>query len=99
MAWLPSGSGAAWPLTLGKARRLSRPGHTRSRWTYARNLQGLPIEDDLQGNAISQAGPAPRRERGAAMNRFVVLEHRWQGVHWDLMFERGDVLCTWAIDR
>ncbi len=32
------------------------------------------------------------------MRRFVVLEHRWDGVHWDLMFEDGDVLRTWAID-
>jgi hypothetical protein len=33
------------------------------------------------------------------MPRFVLLEHRWNGVHWDLMFERGDVLATWAIDE
>jgi hypothetical protein len=33
------------------------------------------------------------------MPRFVVLEHTWDGVHWDLMFEVGEVLQTWAIDR
>ena len=32
------------------------------------------------------------------MPRFVLLEHRWDGVHWDLMLECGDVLRTWAID-
>ncbi len=32
------------------------------------------------------------------MGRFVVLEHDWDGVHWDLMLERGGVLCTWAVD-
>jgi DNA polymerase Ligase (LigD) len=32
------------------------------------------------------------------MPRFVLLEHRWNGVHYDLMLERGDVLRTWAID-
>jgi hypothetical protein len=32
------------------------------------------------------------------MPKFVLLEHTWNGVHWDLMFERGDVLRTWAID-
>jgi hypothetical protein len=32
------------------------------------------------------------------MPRFVVLEHHWNGVHWDLMLERGDGLRTWAID-
>ena len=32
------------------------------------------------------------------MPRFVLLEHRWNGIHWDLMLERGGVLCTWAID-
>ncbi len=32
------------------------------------------------------------------MSRFVVLEHDWDGVHWDLMLERGDRLRTWAID-
>ncbi len=29
--------------------------------------------------------------------RFVVLEHVHQGVHWDLMLERGDVLATWSV--
>jgi hypothetical protein len=32
------------------------------------------------------------------MRRFVLLEHRWDGVHWDLMLEDGPVLRTWAID-
>lgn len=30
--------------------------------------------------------------------RFVVLEHRWNGVHWDFMLERGGTLRTWALD-
>ncbi|WP_169975334.1 DNA polymerase ligase N-terminal domain-containing protein [Tautonia rosea] len=33
----------------------------------------------------------------AAPNRFVLLEHRWNGVHWDLMLEAGDRLRTWAL--
>jgi hypothetical protein len=32
------------------------------------------------------------------MPRFVILEHRWNGVHWDLMLERGESLRTWALD-
>ena len=32
------------------------------------------------------------------MPRFVLLEHVWNGVHWDLMLEHGEVLRTWAID-
>jgi hypothetical protein len=32
------------------------------------------------------------------MPRFVLLEHRWDGVHWDLMLEHGDALRTWALD-
>jgi DNA polymerase Ligase (LigD) len=32
------------------------------------------------------------------MPRFVLLEHRWEGIHWDLMLERGAVLSTWAFD-
>lgn len=32
------------------------------------------------------------------MPRFVLLEHCWNGVHWDLMLEHGEVLRTWAID-
>ncbi len=32
------------------------------------------------------------------MPRFVLLEHVWNGVHWDFMLEDGDVLRTWAID-
>ncbi len=31
--------------------------------------------------------------------RFVVLEHQWNGVHWDFMLEAGGVLRTWAIDE
>ena len=30
--------------------------------------------------------------------RFVILEHRWRGVHLDVMLERGDALVTWAVD-
>jgi hypothetical protein len=33
------------------------------------------------------------------MLRFVLLEHNWNGVHWDFMLEDGDVLRTWAIDE
>lgn len=32
------------------------------------------------------------------MPRFVLLEHRWAGIHWDLMLESGTALRTWAID-
>ena len=32
------------------------------------------------------------------LERFVVLEHDWDGVHWDLMLERGEILRTWAVD-
>lgn len=34
------------------------------------------------------------------MLRFVILEHRWAGVHWDIMLERepGGPLRTWAVD-
>lgn len=33
------------------------------------------------------------------MARFVVLEHRWEGVHWDFMLEVGAVLRTWALEE
>lgn len=33
------------------------------------------------------------------MPRFVILEHNWNGVHWDWMFEDGDSLATWAVDE
>ena len=32
------------------------------------------------------------------MPRFVVLEHVFQGIHWDFMLEVGAALRTWAID-
>jgi hypothetical protein len=34
------------------------------------------------------------------LRRFVVLEHRWDGVHWDFLVETGPFgpLRTWAID-
>ena len=33
------------------------------------------------------------------MPRFVLLEHRWDGVHWDFLLEAGGSLRTWAIDE
>lgn len=34
------------------------------------------------------------------MRRFVLLEHRWDGVHWDFMLESEEGgLRTWAIDE
>ena len=32
------------------------------------------------------------------MPRFVLLEHVWDGTHWDFMLEDGEILRTWAID-
>ncbi len=32
------------------------------------------------------------------MPRFVLLEHLWDGIHWDFMLEDDDALRTWAID-
>jgi DNA polymerase Ligase (LigD) len=29
--------------------------------------------------------------------RFVVLEHEWNGIHWDFMLEAGDGLKTWSL--
>lgn len=34
----------------------------------------------------------------AASGRFVVLEHRWDGVHWDFMLESRGTLRTWSVD-
>ena len=31
------------------------------------------------------------------MPRYVVLEHDYPGLHWDLMLEAGDVLRTWRL--
>ncbi len=31
-------------------------------------------------------------------SQYVILEHSWQGVHWDLMIEIEGALETWAID-
>lgn len=33
------------------------------------------------------------------MARFVILEHVWTEVHWDVMLEDGETLRTWAIDE
>jgi len=32
------------------------------------------------------------------MPRFVILEHYFQGVHWDFMLESGDTLRTWRLE-
>ena len=31
------------------------------------------------------------------MPRFAVLEHRWDGVHWDFLLEHGETLRSWAL--
>ena len=33
------------------------------------------------------------------MPRFAILEHHWNGVHWDFLLEAGDTLRTWAINE
>jgi hypothetical protein len=33
------------------------------------------------------------------MPRFVILEHQFQGVHWDFMLESGETLRTWRLER
>ena len=35
--------------------------------------------------------------QGVQSGRFVVLEHEWNGVHWDFMFEAGNGLRTWSL--
>lgn len=37
--------------------------------------------------------------RRMAWRSFVVLQHEWNGVHWDLMLDRGEGLSTWAVDE
>lgn len=44
---------------------------------------------------VNRPGLSPRRP---VVPRFVLLEHRWIGVHWDFLLERGEVLQSWAID-
>ena len=38
-------------------------------------------------------------EQGPTVRRFVLLEHRWDGLHWDFMLEAESGLRTWAIDE
>ena len=33
------------------------------------------------------------------MARFVILEHSYQGVHWDFMLDTGTALRTWRLDK
>jgi hypothetical protein len=40
--------------------------------------------------------PAANRE---SMPRYVVLEHGWNGIHYDLMLEQGSVLKTWRLEK
>jgi hypothetical protein len=46
-------------------------------------------------------GPWPGVQTGPEGHapRFVLLEHTWNGIHWDLMLEAGPVLRNWAIDE
>ncbi len=36
---------------------------------------------------------------GQDRRRFAILEHHWDGVHWDFVVEDGPALRTWAIDE
>ena len=33
------------------------------------------------------------------MPRFAILEHHWQGIHWDVLLECGPTLRTWSVDE
>lgn len=33
------------------------------------------------------------------MPRFVILEHDWNGIHYDLMLEQDGILRTWSLPR
>ena len=33
------------------------------------------------------------------MRRYAILEHRWDGVHWDFLVEDGESLRSWAISQ
>jgi hypothetical protein len=51
-----------------------------------------------------EADPSGTLERENARfvidtRRFAILEHRWEGVHWDFLVEDGPTLRTWAIDE
>ncbi len=35
---------------------------------------------------------------GGDSRRFAILEHHWDGVHWDFLVEDGPALRTWAVD-
>jgi len=49
--------------------------------------------------ATMVAGPAgPGEGMAVDTRRFAVLEHRWDGVHWDFLVEDGPTLRAWAID-
>ena len=44
--------------------------------------------------------PHPENSNSSGIpTRFVLLEHRWNGVHWDLMLEAGPQLRTWALEH
>ncbi len=36
---------------------------------------------------------------GTPSPRFVVLQHTWNGVHYDVMLEHAETLRTWAVDE
>ncbi len=52
----------------------------------------------MAGRPIGIAGAQATPGRAGPIERFVVLEHEWNGVHWDFMLERSGVLKTWAVD-
>ncbi len=43
------------------------------------------------------ASPYPPQKM--QIHRFVVLEHTWNGVHFDVMLENAGALRTWAVDE
>ena len=89
--------GSTIPNVTHRRRRL----HQRCTERHVDGRSGGPYDACLTRRRIPGAlalARQPSRIRGELMSRFVLLEHRWDGVHWDLMLEAGGVLRTWAMD-
>ena len=53
----------------------------------------------LRASIVSKPGKTAKALGQPFMPRFVILEHQYQGVHWDFMLESGADLRTWRLEH
>ncbi len=70
------------------------------RWFFDSNrpYERITLEPQSNTAQVISSSITPGDGKADGMPRYVVLEHRWNGVHWDFMLEIETTLRTWAVE-